>query len=60
MPTARGVGFFGRARERERLDAALAQARTGESAVLVIRGAAGIGKTALLRYTARQASGLLV
>ena len=58
MPTTRGVGFFGRTRERERLDAVLAQARAGQSTVLVIRGEAGIGKTALLRYAARQASGM--
>ncbi|MBV9943148.1 MAG: AAA family ATPase [Solirubrobacterales bacterium] len=58
MPTARGVGFFGRTRERERLDAMLAQARDGQSAVLVVRGEPGIGKTALLRYAARQAAGL--
>jgi hypothetical protein len=36
----------------------LAQARDGHSAVLVIRGEPGVGKTALLRYAARQASGL--
>ena len=58
MPTTRGVGFLGRTRERERLDAMLGQARDGRSAVLVVRGEAGIGKTALLRYAARQASGL--
>ncbi|MGZ4323769.1 MAG: helix-turn-helix transcriptional regulator [Solirubrobacteraceae bacterium] len=60
MPTIRGLGFLGRTRERERLDAMLAQARDGRSAVLVIRGEPGIGKTALLRYAARQASGLRV
>ena len=58
MPTTRGVGFFGRTRERDRLDAILAHARDGQSAVLVLRGEPGIGKTALLRYAARQASGL--
>jgi DNA-binding CsgD family transcriptional regulator/tetratricopeptide (TPR) repeat protein len=60
MPTGPGVGFIGRARERERLDAVLAQARAGRSAVLAIRGEPGIGKTALLRYAARQASGLRI
>jgi DNA-binding CsgD family transcriptional regulator len=60
MSTIRGLGFLGRARERERLDAMLAQARDGQSAVLVLRGEPGIGKTALLRYVARQASGLRI
>src|SRR3954447_8975836 len=60
MPAIRGLGFLGRTRERERLDAMLDQARDGESAVVVIRGEPGIGKTALLRYAARQASGFRV
>jgi DNA-binding CsgD family transcriptional regulator len=60
MPTIRGVGFIGRTRARERLDAMLAQARDGHSAVLVICGEPGIGKTAVLRYAARQASGLRI
>jgi len=42
------------------LDGLLARVREGQSAVLVIRGEAGIGKTALLRYTARHASGFRV
>jgi DNA-binding CsgD family transcriptional regulator len=58
MPAIGGLGFLGRTRERERLDAMLARARDGHSAVLVIGGEPGIGKTALLRYAARQASGL--
>src|SRR4029077_15911124 len=58
MPPSGGLGFFGRASECRRLDGMLAQARDGRSSVLVIRGEPGIGKTALLRYAARQASGL--
>ncbi len=57
MSTTRGPGFVGRTSERQVLDGLLARVRGGESRVLVIRGEAGIGKTALLRYTARQASG---
>ena len=44
-------------RERQALNGGLDRVRGGESAVLVLRGEAGIGKTALLRYCARQASG---
>jgi DNA-binding CsgD family transcriptional regulator/tetratricopeptide (TPR) repeat protein len=58
MPATPGVGFLDRTYERERLDTMLAQARDGHSAVLVVRGEPGIGKTALLRYAARQAAGL--
>jgi DNA-binding CsgD family transcriptional regulator len=60
MAANRGLGFLGRTRERDLLDGMLARAREGESAVLVIRGEPGIGKTALLRYLARQASGLRI
>src|SRR3954452_12229857 len=60
MPVTRGLGFLGRTSERQRLDGMLAHARDGQSAVLVIRGPPGIGKTALLRYAARQASGLRI
>jgi hypothetical protein len=52
MSAIRGFGFLGRTRECHRLDGVLAQARDGQSAVLVIRGEAGMGKTALLRYAA--------
>src|SRR5689334_1171537 len=57
---ARASTFLGRARERDALDRLLSAARAGESGVLVIRGEPGIGKTALLRYAARQAAGFRV
>ncbi|HXZ69564.1 MAG TPA: AAA family ATPase, partial [Streptosporangiaceae bacterium] len=57
MAEPRASAFRGRARERQTLDGLLDRARSGEGAVLVIRGEAGIGKTALMRYCARQASG---
>jgi DNA-binding CsgD family transcriptional regulator len=50
----------GRSSERALLDRLLEDARRGQSAVLVIRGDAGVGKTALLRYAAEQASGFRV
>ena len=53
-------GLLDRISEREMLDRLLAGAREGQSAVLVIRGEAGIGKTALVRYAARRASGFRV
>jgi DNA-binding CsgD family transcriptional regulator len=60
MATTHASGFLDRTSERELLHRLLARAREGESAVLVVRGEPGIGKTALLRYTARQASGFRV
>src|SRR5215208_1620914 len=52
--------LLGRADERELLDRLLENVRAGQSAVLIVRGEAGVGKTALLRYCARQASGFRV
>src|SRR3954452_5037354 len=49
-----------RAEERELLDRLLEKIRAGQSAVLVVRGEAGVGKTALLHYCARQACGVRV
>src|SRR3954452_15358881 len=49
--------LLGRASERDVLDRLLANVRGGQSGLLVIRGEAGIGKTALLRYVAGHAPG---
>src|SRR3712207_6095785 len=49
--------FLDRTSERDALDRLVDSARRGRSAVLVIRGDAGVGKTALLRYAAGRASG---
>src|SRR4029453_10431918 len=57
MAAPRAPVFRGRARERQTLDHLLDHARGGESGTLVLRGEARIGKTALLRYCAREASG---
>ena len=48
--------LWGRTRERRRLDHALDSVRGGQSAVLVLRGEAGVGKTALMEYLAAAAS----
>ena len=60
MAGFRSPGFRGRSSERAVLDRLLENVRGGQSAVLVIRGEAGVGKTALLRYAARQAAGFRV
>src|SRR3954447_8216463 len=49
--------LLGRGSECETLDRLLRSARSGHSQVLVLRGEAGIGKTALLEYVADQAQG---
>jgi DNA-binding CsgD family transcriptional regulator len=53
---ARGP-LLGRRGECEALDRLLASLRTGRSPVLVLRGEAGVGKTALLEYLLHEASG---
>src|SRR3954464_4597980 len=49
--------LLGRRSECETLDRLLATVRAGESAVLVVRGEAGVGKSALLAYLIERASG---
>ncbi|MFG2757352.1 AAA family ATPase [Streptomyces wuyuanensis] len=51
------VGLRGREHEKAALDRVLAEARSGTSAVLVLRGEPGIGKTALLDYAEQRATG---
>ena len=58
MPNDRG--FRDRLSERETLEGLLRDARGGRSSVLVVRGEAGIGKSALLQEVATQASGFNV
>jgi DNA-binding CsgD family transcriptional regulator len=60
MAPHRPPEFRGRASERGALDRLLEDVREGRSAVLVIRGEPGVGKSALLRYCIRQASGFRV
>src|SRR5712691_2712081 len=55
-----GTGLLDRHGERAVLDGVLDQARAGRSAVLVVRGEPGIGKTALLDYAAGRAVGFRV
>jgi hypothetical protein len=52
--------LLGRQNERTRLDGLLEGVRAGRSGALVVRGEAGVGKTALLDYAIESASGLRV
>ncbi|HEY7049019.1 MAG TPA: AAA family ATPase [Jatrophihabitantaceae bacterium] len=52
--------LYGRDDERAVIDSLLLDAQAGRSGALVIRGEAGIGKTALLDYAAQRGSGLPV
>jgi AAA ATPase domain len=60
MPPPSVPGLRGRRAERAALDRLLAEVRAGQSRVLVLRGEAGAGKTALLDYLHEQASGFRV
>jgi DNA-binding CsgD family transcriptional regulator len=52
--------LLGRSRECARLDELVASVRAGPSRALVLRGEAGIGKSALLDYLVQRASGCTV
>jgi hypothetical protein len=60
MPRSPGTGLLDRRGERAAVDRLLDQARAGSSAVLVVFGEPGIGKTALLDYAAARALGFRV
>jgi DNA-binding CsgD family transcriptional regulator len=60
MSTRRPTVFLDRAAERELLDRMLHNVRGGQSAVIVLRGEAGVGKTALLGHCVGQASAFRV
>ncbi|GIM95824.1 ATP-binding protein [Paractinoplanes toevensis] len=51
--------LFGRELECASIDALVQQARGGRSASSVLRGEAGVGKTALLRYAESTATDAL-
>ena len=52
--------LLGRDAQCAAIDRALAGARTSRSAVLVLHGEAGVGKSALLGYARSRASGLRI
>ena len=58
--TGQSRAFRDRLREGEALERLLSDARNGRSGVLVVRGEAGIGKSALVRTVAERASGFRV
>ena len=61
LPTSRNFGpppkLIGRRSEREALDRLLDDALAGRSQVVVLRGEAGVGKSALLAYLSGRATG---
>ena len=60
LPAAGRPALRGRSDECGRLDGLLADVRRGEGSSLVLRGEAGIGKTALLEYLIESASGATI
>src|SRR4051794_13880120 len=60
MATAQSLGLLGRRSECEALDRLVANVRGGQSAVLVIRGEPGVGKSALLACLVELASGFRI
>lgn len=56
----RSPSFRGRSGERQTLERLLDGARVGRSGALVLRGEAGVGKTALLHHAAEAADGFRV
>jgi predicted ATP-dependent serine protease len=60
MAAPRSAELWGRAHELEALDRLLEDVRGGRSAAVVIRGEAGVGKTALLRHCVQEGSGFRV
>ena len=59
-PDQRVAGLVGRERVCAVIDRLLEGAQRGESGSLVLRGDAGVGKTALLRYATSRAVGTTV
>jgi DNA-binding CsgD family transcriptional regulator len=60
VTSGRAEGLTDRRSERDTLDRLVAAVRGGQSRALVVRGDPGVGKTALLDYLARRASGCQV
>ena len=60
MTWARAEGLTDRRSEREALDRLVQAVTGGQSQALVVRGDPGVGKTVLLDYLARRASGCQV
>jgi hypothetical protein len=60
MAAERLTGFQGGSNERSLVDRLLDDVRRGESRVLVIRGEAGVGKTALLEHAIARATGFRI